>query len=67
MVADDATDTTAPVISSISLDKPSYRLTQDPNVIITINEDNTASTVTANGSSATEGSAGVWTYTFAQP
>jgi hypothetical protein len=47
-VVADAGDTTAPVISSMSLDKASYRTTQDPNVIITINEDDTASTVTVN-------------------
>ena len=58
-------DTIAPVVSNIDFNKSSYRMTQDASAKATIVEDNTANTVTVNGSSATEtGTAGTWTYTF---
>jgi len=59
-------DTIAPVVSNINVDKPAYRATQDPTVLVTIIEDDTAETVKVNGSDATEtGTAGTWTYEFA--
>ncbi|MCF7862303.1 hypothetical protein K9M79_08765, partial [Candidatus Woesearchaeota archaeon] len=59
-------DTTAPVISSITTDLPEYRVTQDPNVVITIVVDGTESGVTVNGDAAT-GGPGTWTYNLAHP
>ena len=58
-------DESGPVISNVTLDLPQYRLTQDPTVTVTVIEDNTASTVTVNGESATESPAGTWTGSFA--
>ncbi len=61
----DASDRTAPVISSISTNKASYEATNDANITVTVTEDNTANTVTVNGNTATEvGNTGVWTVTF---
>lgn len=60
-----ASDTTPPVITSMSLDKPAYRLTQDPNVTVVVVEDNTADDVLINGTSGTEDPAGTWTRAFA--
>ncbi|MDD4983735.1 MAG: Ig-like domain-containing protein [Candidatus ainarchaeum sp.] len=58
-------DTIAPVVSSVSFDKATYRITPDVNVTVTVVEDTTAATITVNGSGATEGVNGTWTYTFA--
>ena len=62
-------DEKGPVIANegITLDLPQYRLTQDPTVTVTVVEDNTASTVTVNGASATESTStpGTWTGSFA--
>src|SRR3989344_2959394 len=58
-------DTTAPIINSISLDMPAYRVTQDTDVTATVVEDDTADTVMINGNTATEGMSGTWTATFA--
>jgi hypothetical protein len=55
---------TLPVISSISLDKPVYRITQDPNVTITIVVDGEADTVLVNDEAANEDPTGTWTRTF---
>jgi len=60
-----AVDTTPPVINSISLDLPAYQVTNDPNVAVTVTEDDTANTVTVNGVPAVEGAPGTWTATFA--
>lgn len=62
----DASDRTAPVISSIATDKASYEATNDTNITVTVVEDNTANTVTINGNTATETTptSGVWTATF---
>ncbi|MDD4400071.1 MAG: YDG domain-containing protein [Dysgonamonadaceae bacterium] len=60
-----ASDTTAPVISSVSLNKGTYRLTQDANITATVVEDDTASTVLISGTNGTEDPAGTWTRTFA--
>ncbi len=60
-----AVDTTAPVINSVALDKPAYRLTQDADITVTVVTDGTATSLTANGNSATEAPAGTWTATFA--
>ncbi|MBD3310706.1 hypothetical protein GF351_05815 [Candidatus Woesearchaeota archaeon] len=67
VVADSPADTTAPYISSITLDQPSYEVTNDPNVAVTVIEDDSAASVTINGNAATEGAAGVWTASFAHP
>ena len=64
VVVDEPTDTTPPVISSIAMDKPHYRVTQDPTVAVTVVEDNTADVVKIDGVNATEGAAGTWTYSF---
>ncbi|HCC06128.1 TPA: hypothetical protein DEP94_02090 [Candidatus Nomurabacteria bacterium] len=62
----DAADRTAPVISSVSTDKASYEATNDTNIIVTVVEDNTASSVSVNGNSASETTPGTWTVTFAK-
>ncbi|TRZ52542.1 hypothetical protein D4S03_03265 [bacterium] len=64
-ITEAAADNTPPAISSISLDKPAYRVTQDANITATVVEDNTAATVMINGSSGTESPDGTWTRTFA--
>ncbi len=61
-------DEKSPVIANggVTLDKDSYRITQDANVEVTVVEDNTASTITVNGVSAIESeTAGTWIGTFA--
>ncbi|MCP3686734.1 MAG: hypothetical protein GY861_29195, partial [bacterium] len=66
VVADSPADTTPPAISSVMLDQPEYEMTNDPNVTVTIDEDNTAAFVWVNGALATEaGNTSIWSYTFA--
>ncbi|MBP6888070.1 MAG: hypothetical protein KBC21_00020 [Candidatus Pacebacteria bacterium] len=62
----DASDRTAPVISSIATDKSSYEATNDTNITVTVTEDNTANSVTVNGNTATETTptSGIWMVTF---
>ncbi|MDD2245184.1 MAG: YDG domain-containing protein [Dysgonamonadaceae bacterium] len=65
VIVNNTSDTTAPAISSISLNKGTYRLTQDANITVTVVEDDTASTVLISGTNGTEDPAGTWTRTFA--
>ncbi len=59
-------DTTPPVITSISLDKPAYHVTTDPTVVATVTTDGTESTLTTNAPGAVvSGAPGSWTITFA--
>ncbi len=64
----DASDRTAPLVSSISTNKASYEATNDATITVTVTEDNTANTVTVNGNTATEttSTSGIWTVTFAK-
>jgi uncharacterized coiled-coil protein SlyX/predicted nucleic acid-binding Zn-ribbon protein len=58
-------DTTAPVIIQATLDRAEYQKTINPNVQVTIVEDNTATSVMVDGAPAAEGPAGTWTKAFA--
>jgi len=57
-------DNLAPAITSVTLDKDQYRLTQDLTVTAVVVEDNTAATVTVSGETAVESPAGTWTGSF---
>jgi len=59
-------DATPPVISSITTDKAEYEVS-DTSVQVTVVEDDTASTVTINGTSASESPAGTWEATLTHP
>ncbi len=59
-------DTVAPVINAVNFDQPSYKMTLDPNVTVTIIEDGTTAQITVDGENADEtATPGTWTYTFA--